>query len=76
MGRGTPGYEHVEAAQDCLTDLVKARGERDWPRVTALAAAAQAHLAMASLARDLALAPSSSTTRDIHRWQAAAGFNP
>lgn len=76
MPRNMTGPEHIEAAQTCLADLGQARRDVDWARVAALAAAAQAHLAMADLTLRLHTAPSSVVAgRQGQRWLEAVGVD-
>lgn len=73
MARKMTGPDHLEAGHDCLEDLAKARQQEDWPRVTALAAAAQAHLAAASIAFQVSSAPAALLSgRQGQRWLAAS----
>lgn len=74
MARRLSGPEHVEVAQECLSEMVAARRAGDWSKLHALAAATQAHMAMAGLAWTLPMAPPEQLAgRQGRRWLAAAG---
>lgn len=74
MARKLSGPEHVEQAQECLDGVARARRDSDWPAVTGLAAAAQAHLAMAEFGRSLLVGPAAVVAgRQGQRWLDAAG---
>lgn len=74
MARKLSGPEHVEQAHECLDGLAGARREADWPKVAALAEAAQAHLAMAEFGRSLLTGPAAVVAgRQGQRWLDAAG---
>lgn len=73
MARKMTGPDHLEAGHDCLDELAKARQQGDWPKVAALAAAAQAHLSMASMAWQVSSAPAALLAgRQGQRWLATA----
>lgn len=75
MARKLSGPDHLDAAHDCLDDLARARSAADWPRVSALAAAAQAHLAMASFAWQMTMPGAALAGRHGQRWLAASGLD-
>lgn len=76
MPRRTSGPDHLDAAHECFEDLAKARRDEDWPKVTALADAAQAHLSMASLAWQISCAPAAVLSgRSGQRWLGAAAVD-
>lgn len=76
MARTMSGPENIDAARDCLDDVAKARQQQDWPKVAALAAAAQAHLAMAELAWQVSSIPGSALAgRQGQRWLSSAGVD-
>ncbi|TDD54613.1 hypothetical protein E1286_05335 [Nonomuraea terrae] len=68
------GPEHLSEAADCLDELAKARRESDWAKVSALAAAAEAHTSFASTALEVASAPAAVLAgRQGQQWLDAAG---
>lgn len=75
MARKLSGPEHVEQANECLDGLVRARRDSDWPAVTGLAAAAQAHLSMAEFAWQVSSAPVVLAGRQGQQWADAAGVD-
>lgn len=76
MPRRTSGPDHLDAANDYLDAAAKARAEQDWAKLFALAAAAQAHQSMASLAWQVSCAPAAVlSSRAGQRWLSAAAVD-
>lgn len=74
MSKKMTGPEHVDMAHNYLSDLAQAHKEGDWAKMSALAAAADAHLRMADLALAVSLAPAAvSTSRQGTQWLTAIG---
>lgn len=73
MPKPMSGPEHLDAVTSYLSDMPQARQKEDWPRLRALAAAAQAHLATAEFAWRIAHTPAAPGERQTQRWLDAAG---
>lgn len=66
--------EQLDAMQTYLDAMQKAHQEEDWPRLQALAAAAQAHLGAAEFLRRVSERPTVFDGRAAQRWRDAAGI--
>ena len=73
MPKPMTGPAHLDAVASYLDDMADARKNQDWPRLHALAAAAQAHLSAAEFAWRLAHASTAPGERQAQRWLDAAG---
>lgn len=64
--------EHLDAMHTYLEDMPDARHTKDWPRLHALAAAAQAHLSAADFLHRISDRPTGLDGRTGRRWLDAA----
>lgn len=74
MAKPNTCVEHLDAMQTFLEDMPAARRDEDWPRLHALAAAAQTHLAAADFLWRASNRPTALDARTAQRWRDAAGI--
>ncbi|MGA4989839.1 hypothetical protein [Nonomuraea bangladeshensis] len=76
MTRRKTGQEHLDAAQECLEEMTRARRDGDWAKVSGLADAAQAHAAVAAVAQQVITAPAILLAgKQGQQWMDAAGVD-
>lgn len=73
MPRPTSGADHLDAMQDFLKELPDACRAKDWPRLHALAAAAQVELSAAEFLRRAEQSDAHLDRRVWGRWAEVAG---
>lgn len=71
MAKLTTCVEHLDTMQTIFEDMAAARTDKDWPRLHALAAAAQVHLGAADFLWRVSDRPTALDSRTAQRWRDA-----